>query len=91
MKKFQKYIEDKLQTLGEQSFQLDILDAAILAHLEQNPGASIRDIGDAVDVKPGFGRDPMKSPLNQALVKLRDGGMIDVHNPQWGEPTFTLK
>jgi hypothetical protein len=65
---------------------------AIIVYLQENPGwATLRDLADAVGVKPGFGKDPMASLLNQALVYIRASGMIEVHNPEWGgNPSFRL-
>jgi hypothetical protein len=52
--------------------------------------ARLSEIAIAVGVKAGKGSNPMSSPLNQALARLRDAGKIVATDGQFGEPRFTL-
>jgi hypothetical protein len=75
------------------------LESAILSYLA-NDGidrmglpdrpARLGEIALAVGVKAGKGSNPMSSPLNQALARLRDAGKIVAIDGQFGEPRFTL-
>lgn len=65
------------------------LEYKITSFITSRPGVDIDQIAGFVGVKQGPAGNPMRSPLNLALVALRDRGVIRT-NSQWGAPRFFL-
>jgi hypothetical protein len=65
------------------------LEAQIIAALQTRPGLDLLQIAEIVNIKAGPRDNPLSSPLNQCLVRMRDGGQIRTNN-LWGEPRFFL-
>jgi hypothetical protein len=65
------------------------LTGDVLALITARPGVDIGQIAGAVGVAQGTRSNPLDSPLNRALMRLRDAGIIRTNN-QWGDPRFFL-
>lgn len=68
------------------------LRGRIRGYLQEHPNADLHQIGKALGVEPGPAENPMSSPLNKALVAMRDAGEIEVRTSTMGSNvSFTLK
>jgi hypothetical protein len=65
------------------------LEAQIIAALRTRPGLDLLQIAEIVNIEAGPRDNPLSSPLNQSLVRMRDNGRIRTNN-LWGEPRFFL-
>jgi hypothetical protein len=65
------------------------LDDEIVGLLQRRPGLDLRQLAQLTEIRQGSADNPLASPLNQTLKRMRDSGRIRTNN-QWGEPRFFL-
>lgn len=70
------------------------MDQQILDYLNDHPGSTARELRVAFGLNKRFDpHDPLKNPVHQALVRLRDADMIEVRGcvSGFGEASFYRK
>lgn len=65
------------------------LDNEIVGLLQRRPGLDLFQLAQLTEIKQGSQDNPLASPLNQTLKRMRDAGRIRTNN-QWGAPRFFL-
>ena len=70
------------------------MDQQILDYLRDHPGSTASELRVAFGLNKRFDPyNPLKNPVHQALVRLRDAGLIDVRKTLsgFGDPSFYRK